>query len=103
MKTTMKALFVILFLAIQAYPQKYLEKEFKGGTNPDELVTLSPNVSFNQAIALLSKISESVTGKKIVSTVDSDEPIGIEIIWIMIKLLWYWSSTKGLFMKKRKM
>ena len=79
MKTTMKALFVILFLAIQAYPQKYLEKEFKGGTNPDELVTLSPNVSFNQAIALLSKISESVTGKKIVSTVDSDEPIGIEI------------------------
>ena len=79
MKTTMKALLVILFLAIQAYPQKYLEKEFKGGTNPDELVTLSPNVSFNQAIALLSKISESVTGKKIVSTVDSDDPIGIEI------------------------
>jgi general secretion pathway protein D len=79
MKTTMKALFVILFLAVQAYSQKYLEKEFKGGTNPDELVTLSPNVSFNQAIALLSKISESVTGKKIVSTVDSDDPIGIEI------------------------
>ena len=79
MKTTMKALLVILFLAVQAYPQKYLEKEFKGSTNPDELVTLSPNVSFNQAIALLSKISESVTGKKIVSTVDTDDPIGIEI------------------------
>ena len=79
MKTTMKALLVILFLAVQVYPQKYLEKEFKGGTNPDELVTLSPNVSFNQAIALLSKISESVTGKKIVSTVDTDDPIGIEI------------------------
>jgi len=79
MKTTMKALFVILLLAVQAYPQQYLEKEFKGGTNPDEIVTLSPNVSFNQAISLLSKISESVTGKRIVSTVDSEDPIGIEI------------------------
>ncbi len=79
MKTTMKALFVILLLAAQAYPQQYLEKKFKGGTNPDELVTLSPNVSFNQAISLLSKISESVTGKRIVSTVDSEDPIGIEI------------------------
>lgn len=79
MKTTMKAVFVFLFLVVQAYPQKYLEKQFKSGVNPDELVTLSPNVSFNQAIALLSKISESVTGKKIVSTVDSDDPIGIEI------------------------
>jgi len=79
MKTTIKALFVILLLAVQAYPQKYLEREFKGNTNPDELVSLSPNVSFNQAIALLSKISESVKGKRIVSTVDSEEPIGIEI------------------------
>lgn len=79
MKTTMKALFVLLLLAVQAFPQKYLEREFKGGTNPDELVTLSPNVSFNQAISLLSKISESATGKRIVSTVDSEDPIAIEI------------------------
>ena len=79
MKATMKTLLVILFLAVQANPQKYLEREFKGYTNPDELVSLSPNVSFNQAIALLSKISESITGKRIVSTVESDEPIGIEI------------------------
>ena len=41
MKTTMKALFVILFLAIQAYPQKYLEKEFKGGTTHVEVEILS--------------------------------------------------------------
>jgi general secretion pathway protein D len=79
MKPTMKVLFVILILAVQAYPQKYLERELKGYTNPDELVSLSPNVAFNQAIALLSKISESVTGRRIVSTVDSDDPIGIEI------------------------
>lgn len=79
MKTLVKTFFVILLLAIQVNSQNYLEREFKGYTNPDELVSLSSSVSFNQAIALLSKISESTTGKRIVSTVESDEPIGIEI------------------------
>lgn len=79
MKTIVRTLVVILFLTFQASPQKYLEKEFKGYTNPDELVSLSSGVTFNQAVALLSKISESTTGKRIVSTVESEEPIGIEI------------------------
>ena len=79
MKTIVKTFFVVLFFAFQVNPQNYLEREFKGYTNPDELVTLSADVSFDQAIALLSKISESTTGKRIVSTVESSEPIGIEI------------------------
>jgi type IV pilus assembly protein PilQ len=79
MKTTLRTFFVLLLLAVQAFPQEYLEREFKGFTNPDELVSLSANVRFDQAVDLLSKISESTTGRRIVSTVSSDQPIGIEI------------------------
>jgi type IV pilus assembly protein PilQ len=56
-----------------------LEKEFKGYTNPEELVTMSASLPFSQAIDLLSKVSEKFTGKNIVSTVTSNDPIGIEI------------------------
>ncbi len=79
MKTFTLTLFVILGLVFQSYPQKYLENQFKNYRNPDELVTLSASLPFNQAIELLSKVSEKFTGKNIVSTVDSNEPIGIEI------------------------
>lgn len=79
MKTFTITLFVILGLVFQSYPQKYLENEFKNYRNPDELVTMSASLPFNQAIELLSKVSEKFTGKNIVSTVDSKEPIGIEI------------------------
>lgn len=79
MKTTTLTFFVILLIAVQVFPQQYLEKQFKGYTNPDELVSLSANAGFNQAIELLSKISESTTGKRIVSTVQKDEPVGIEL------------------------
>ncbi|MBE0539334.1 MAG: type II and III secretion system protein, partial [Ignavibacterium sp.] len=51
----------------------------KDYNNPDELVTLSQSLPFNEAIALLSKVSESTTGKKIVSTANIENPIGIEI------------------------
>jgi type IV pilus assembly protein PilQ len=61
------------------FPQKYVERRFKDYNNPDELVTLSQALPFNEAIALLSKVSESTTGKKIVSTYNSTNPIGIEI------------------------
>jgi type IV pilus assembly protein PilQ len=61
------------------FPQKYWERRLKDYNNPDELVTLSQTLPFNEAIALLSKVSESTTGKRIVSTVVSDSPIGIEI------------------------
>ncbi len=79
MKTFTITLLLMIGLAFQSYPQQYLENEFKGYTNPDELVTMSASLPFNQAIDLLSKVSEKFTGKNIVSTVDSDSPIGIEI------------------------
>ncbi len=79
MKTTLNAFFVLILLAVQSFPQEYLEREFKGNVSPDELVSLSANVRFDQAIELLSKISESTTGRRIVSTVQSDQPIGLEI------------------------
>lgn len=84
MKTTINSLFIVLFLVVFipsgiALPQQYLEKQFKGYNNPDELVTFSADASFNLAVSLLSKVSESITGKRIVSTVDSNAPIGIEL------------------------
>jgi len=79
MKTTIKSFLFVLFFVAQILPQEFLEKQFKGYRSPDELITLSANVSFNQAVALLSKVSESVSGKRILSTVELDQPIGIEI------------------------
>jgi len=72
--------FVLVFcLTLSLYPQDLLEKTLRGYTRPDEIVSMSPNLPFNQAIALLSKVSESITGKRIVSTVDLETPVGIEI------------------------
>lgn len=62
-----------------AFPQKYWERRLKDYNNPDELVTMSQSLPFNEAIALLSKVSESTTGKRIVSTINSENPIGLEI------------------------
>ncbi len=78
MKNIILALVVILF-SMQSVAQKQLEKSLRGYVNPDELVTLSANLPFSQAIALLSKVSESTTGKKILSTVESNDQIGLEI------------------------
>jgi hypothetical protein len=78
MKKLILAVIVILF-SMQIVAQKQLEKTLRGYVNPDELVTLSADIPFSNAISLLSKISESTTGKKIVSTVESQNPIGLEI------------------------
>lgn len=73
--------FLLAFLVIlQVFPQQYWERRFKDYTSPDELVTMSETLPFNQAIELLSKVSENTTGKRIVSTVERNEPIGIEIV-----------------------
>lgn len=79
----MKNLFITIvlsaFISVMVFSQQYLERQFKGYVNPDELVTLSSNLPFDQAIELLSKVSESMKGKRIVSIFQSNEPIGIEI------------------------
>jgi type IV pilus assembly protein PilQ len=69
-----------LLIVLQASPQEYWERRFKTYQNPDELVTMSETLPFNQAIELLSKVSESVSGRRIVSTVEKTDPIGIEIL-----------------------
>ena len=80
MKTVLTYFVLSLFLTLQVFPQKYWERRFKDYNNPDELVTMSETLPFNQAIDLLSKVSESITGKRIVSTVKSTEPIGVEVV-----------------------
>lgn len=79
MKTITSILIIVFVLIGDVLPQQRLEKQFKTFRNPDELVTLSASLPFNEAIALLSKVSEISTGKRIVSTFDSKDPIGIEI------------------------
>ena len=80
MKTIVTYFILSLFLVLQIFPQKYWERRFKDYNNPDELVTMSESLPFNQAVDLLSKVSESITGKRIVSTVEITDPIGVEIV-----------------------
>lgn len=79
MRTYTLTLVTILFLASQVFSQQYWERRFKTYNNPDELVTLAQSLPFSAAIELLSKVSESTTGRRIVSTVDHNDPIGLEI------------------------
>jgi general secretion pathway protein D len=79
MRTYILTLVTILLFVSQVFSQQYWERRFKTYNNPDELVTLAQTLPFNSALELLSKVSESTTGKRIVSTVDKEDPIGIEI------------------------
>src|SRR5690606_15282858 len=78
MKTTILTFCVLLLLAFPANPQQYLEREFQGYRNPDELVSLSASVSFDQAVELLSKITERTTVRRLIPTVHKSDPIGIK-------------------------
>ena len=78
----MKKLITILILLVLTFTvnaQIDLQDKLKGAVNPDELVSLSETITFDQAIQVLSKVSEKITGKKIVSTVNLTTPIGVEI------------------------
>ncbi|RJP66065.1 MAG: hypothetical protein C4539_12225 [Ignavibacteriales bacterium] len=78
----MKKLILFFILLLSASPfmaQDVTEKTLSQYVNPDELVTLSENLSFDQAIAILNRISERSAGKRIVSTISSNTPIGVQI------------------------
>jgi len=64
---------------VDAQAQLDFQQKLKGYVDPNELVTLSENIPFNQAIEVLSKVSEKISGKRIVSTVVLTTPIGVEI------------------------
>ena len=78
MRKIFTSLFVVL-MATVAVAQKDLEKTLSGYVNPEELVSLSETIPFDKAVEVLSKISEKLTGKRIVSTAGISAPIGIEI------------------------
>lgn len=80
MKTTIIYFVFSLCFVLQIFSQQYWERRFKDYNNPDDLVTMSEALPFNQAVELLSKVSESSTGKRIVSTVEKTDPIGVEIV-----------------------
>ena len=71
-----------LFLAqitFTFYSQQTQEKKLTGEYNPIELVSITQYASYDQAIKMLSAVSELVTGKSIISTISSSSPIGVEI------------------------
>jgi type IV pilus assembly protein PilQ len=75
-----KLILMLLFLASAGVnAQVDLQQKLSGYVNPQELVTISETVPFSQAIAILSKVSEKITGKKIISAVQIDSPIGVQI------------------------
>jgi len=78
---SMKTLIFIFAFALSqfTFAQDPFERDLRGYTSPDELVTLSTNLPFSSAIELLSKVSELKSGRKIVSTVQRADPIGVEI------------------------
>lgn len=80
MKTIVTYFFLSLLFILEVFPQNHLERRFKDYNNPDELVTMSESLPFNQAIELISKVSESTTGKKVVSAVQRTDPIGVQIV-----------------------
>ena len=73
---------IVLFLIVSVSfvsAQQYLEKTLTGNYSPNELITLSSTLPFDQAINLISKVSEKTAGIKVVLTTDNSNPIGIEI------------------------
>lgn len=100
---TLKFLILILFsLQFILFAQKRIEDQFKTYRNPDELITLSESIPFNQAIELLSRISENVTGRKIITLVSIEEPIGIQLDLVPYeKALLIITQLKGLVYEER--
>lgn len=79
----MKKLPVILIIVISLFAtarsQNNLEKTLSGEYNPLELVSITQYASYDQAIKMLSAVSELVSGKSIVSSISNSAPIGVEI------------------------
>ena len=81
MKKTVNAilLFLIIAFSTPGIAQNYLQKTLTGQYSPDQLVTFASSLPFNDAIALINKVSEKTAGIKVVSTVDKTDPVGVEI------------------------
>jgi type IV pilus assembly protein PilQ len=73
------ALIFLFILTAGVNAQVDLKQQLSGYVNPQELVTISETVPFSTAIEILSRVSEKISGKKIVSTLKIDAPIGVMI------------------------
>jgi type IV pilus assembly protein PilQ len=62
------------------FAQPEVEKTLRGYNAPDELITLSASIPFDRAITLINDISFKKTGRKVISLVKREVPIGVEII-----------------------
>jgi type IV pilus assembly protein PilQ len=78
MKFSLLLILVLIFIH-PVNAQQDLEKKLSGEYNPLELVSISQYASFDQAVKMLSAVSELVSGKSIVSTIQISTPIGVEI------------------------
>jgi len=78
-KTLILSLILILSISISIQGQNYLERQLANRYSESELVTISPTLTFDQAIQMLSTVSEISSGKKIISTVSINSPVGIEL------------------------
>ena len=73
------AILIIITFSFAAYGQSDLEKKLSDEHNPLELVSITQYASFDQAVKMLSAVSELVSGKSITSTLAIASPIGVEI------------------------
>jgi general secretion pathway protein D len=74
-----KTVFILfLFFSFLLFAQT-TERQLRGYNNPDELISLSPEISYNQAFGLINEISERSRGIRIVVSADLPDPINILI------------------------
>ena len=78
MRTAIIVVLVLYYSSI-TIGQVRTEKELSGEYSPLELISITQHASFDQAIRMLSAVSELVTGKPIVSAISDTSPIGVEI------------------------
>ncbi|MBK7266372.1 MAG: hypothetical protein IPI12_08570 [Ignavibacteriales bacterium] len=102
MKKFLIFLVLTVFLSFNSFAQKDLEKEMSQYNSPDEVVTLSQSISYDAAIEILAKISLKVTGRNIVSTIQSSELIGLELTNInYMKALKILTQYRGLIIEEK--
>lgn len=78
---------IILSLIIVSFCSAQSQREFQKmlSSSPEELVSLSGSMPFNQAMQMLSKMSKQFINKIIVTSEDITDPIGIDVI----QMNWY--------------
>lgn len=70
---------IVVIFTFSLNAQQQLVKKLTGEHNPMELISISQYVSYDEAIKMLSTVSEVTAGKSIISMVSSPTPIGVKI------------------------